>query len=44
MDLHDTPAEAAFRAELRAWLEENLPADRRGLRGGEQRFDGSFGR
>jgi len=44
VDLHDTPAEAAFRAELRAWLEENLPADRRGLRGGEQRFDGSFGR
>ena len=25
MDLSDTPAEAAFRTELRAWLEENAP-------------------
>ncbi len=25
MDLHDTPAEAAFRAEVRRWLAENLP-------------------
>src|SRR5438105_6356606 len=34
MDLRDTPSEAAFRAELRAWLEENLPRDagRRGDR------------
>ena len=24
MDLRDTPEEAAFRAELRAWLETNL--------------------
>ncbi len=25
MDLHDSPEEAAFRAEARAWLEANLP-------------------
>ncbi|HVR30611.1 MAG TPA: acyl-CoA dehydrogenase family protein [Thermoanaerobaculia bacterium] len=25
MDLHDTPQEAAFRAEVRAWLDENVP-------------------
>ena len=29
MDLRDTPEEAAFRAELRAWLEENLPESSR---------------
>jgi len=44
VDLRDTPQEAAFRAELRAWLDENLPAERRGMRGGAQRFDDSFGR
>ena len=44
MDLRDTPEEAAFRAELRAWLETNLPEERRGGRGGAQRFDDSFGR
>jgi len=38
MDLRDTPEEAAFRAELRAWLEENLPEELRGHRGGEARF------
>ncbi len=27
MDLRDTPAEAAFRAELRTWIEENLGDD-----------------
>jgi alkylation response protein AidB-like acyl-CoA dehydrogenase len=40
MDLRDTPEEAAFRAELRAWLEENLPEDLQGHRGGAARFDG----
>jgi alkylation response protein AidB-like acyl-CoA dehydrogenase len=40
MDLHDTPEEAAFRAELRAWLEENLPEELQGHRGGAARFDG----
>ena len=44
MDLRDKPEEAAFRAELRAWLDANLPEDRRGSRGGAQRFDDSFGR
>jgi alkylation response protein AidB-like acyl-CoA dehydrogenase len=44
VDLRDTPDEAAFRAELRAWLDTNLPEERRGGRGGAQRFDDSFGR
>src|SRR6266852_6872824 len=44
MDLRDTPEEAAFRAELRAWLDDNLPEERRGWRGGEQRFGDAFGR
>jgi alkylation response protein AidB-like acyl-CoA dehydrogenase len=44
VDLRDTPEEAAFRAELRAWLDANLPEERRGWRGGEQRFGDDFGR
>ena len=44
MDLRDTPAEAEFRAELRAWLDANLPPERRGMRGGAERFDDDFGR
>jgi len=44
VDLRDTPEEAAFRAQLRSWLEANLPEDRRGWRGGEQRFGDDFGR
>jgi alkylation response protein AidB-like acyl-CoA dehydrogenase len=40
MDLRDTPEEAAFRAGLRAWLEENLPDELQGHRGGAARFDG----
>lgn len=40
MDLRDTPEEAAFRAGLRAWLEENLPPGLQGHRGGATRFDG----
>jgi hypothetical protein len=44
MDLRDTLEEAAFRAELRAWLEANLPEERRGSRGGEQRYNDGFGR
>jgi alkylation response protein AidB-like acyl-CoA dehydrogenase len=39
VDLRDTPDEAAFRAELRSWLEENLPEKLRGHRGGSARFD-----
>ena len=42
MDLRDTPEEAAFRSELRAWLDANLPEQRRGWRGGAQRFDDPF--
>jgi alkylation response protein AidB-like acyl-CoA dehydrogenase len=44
VDLRDTPEEAAFRAELRAWLDANLPEEKRGGRGGAQRFDDAFGR
>jgi len=40
MDLRDTPDEAAFRADLRAWLEEHLPDELQGHRGGAARFDG----
>ena len=42
MDLRDTPAEAEFRAELRAWIEANLPQDKRAGRGGAQRFEDPF--
>jgi len=44
VDLRDTPEEAAFRAELRTWLDANLPEEKRGGRGGAQRFDDPFGR
>jgi alkylation response protein AidB-like acyl-CoA dehydrogenase len=44
VDLRDTPEEAAFRSELRAWIDANLPEDKRGWRGGAQRFDDAFGR
>jgi alkylation response protein AidB-like acyl-CoA dehydrogenase len=40
VDLRDTPEEAAFRAEVRAWIEANLPEELRGHRGGAARFDG----
>jgi alkylation response protein AidB-like acyl-CoA dehydrogenase len=42
VDLRDTPDEAEFRAGLRAWIDENLPADQRGGRGGAQRFEDPF--
>jgi len=44
VDLRDTPEEAAFRAELRAWIDASLPDEKRGWRGGAQRFDDAFGR
>jgi alkylation response protein AidB-like acyl-CoA dehydrogenase len=44
VDLRDTHDEAEFRADLRAWLQANLPEERRGWRGGEQRFGDDFGR
>jgi len=40
MDFRDTPEEARFREEVRAWLETSLPDELRGHRGGEARFDG----
>ena len=39
MDLRDTPEEAAFRSEVRAWIAANLPAELRGRRFGERRFE-----
>ena len=42
MDLRDTPEEAQFRSELRAWIETNLPEEKRGGRGGAQRFEDPF--
>jgi alkylation response protein AidB-like acyl-CoA dehydrogenase len=42
VDLRDTPEEAKFRKELRTWVEANLPEEKRGGRGGAQRFDDPF--
>jgi len=42
VDLRDTPEQAQFRAEVRAWIDANLPDDKRGSRGGAQRFDDPF--
>ena len=42
MDLRDTQEEAQFRTDLRAWIEANLPLEKRGGRGGAQRFDDPF--
>jgi alkylation response protein AidB-like acyl-CoA dehydrogenase len=39
VDLRDTPDEAAFRSEVKAWIEANLPDELRGGRLGERRFD-----
>jgi alkylation response protein AidB-like acyl-CoA dehydrogenase len=42
VDLRDTPEEAQFRGELRGWIEQNLPEEKRGGRGGAQRFEDPF--
>jgi len=42
VDLRDTPEQAQFRAEVRGWIDANLPEDKRGSRGGAQRFDDPF--
>jgi alkylation response protein AidB-like acyl-CoA dehydrogenase len=39
VDLRDSPGEAAFRSEVRAWIEENLPDELRESRGGARRFE-----
>jgi len=39
MDLRDTPDEAAFRAEVRAWLEANIPTELTGPRSGEAEYE-----
>ena len=39
MDLRDTPGEAAFRAEVRAWLEANIPTELTGPRSGEAEYE-----
>jgi len=40
MDFRDTPEEARFREEARAWFDANLADELRAHRGGEARFDG----
>jgi alkylation response protein AidB-like acyl-CoA dehydrogenase len=39
VQLRDSPEEAAFREEVRAWLADNLTDDLRGRRGGAARFE-----
>ena len=38
MDLRDTPEEAAFRAEVRVWLEANVPTELSGPRSNEEQY------
>ena len=38
MDLRDTPEEAAFRAEVRGWLEANVPSELSGPRSNEEAY------
>jgi alkylation response protein AidB-like acyl-CoA dehydrogenase len=39
VDLRDTPEEAAFRAEVRGWLEENIPTEMTGPRSSEADYE-----
>jgi alkylation response protein AidB-like acyl-CoA dehydrogenase len=40
VDFRDSPEQAAFREEVRSWIDEHLPDELRGHRGGGARFDG----
>jgi alkylation response protein AidB-like acyl-CoA dehydrogenase len=42
MDLRDTPEEAAFRAEARAWLEQNIPTEMSGPRSSEAAYEAAW--
>jgi alkylation response protein AidB-like acyl-CoA dehydrogenase len=42
MDLRDTPDEAAFRAEARAWLEQNIPTEVAGPRSSEAAYEAAW--
>jgi alkylation response protein AidB-like acyl-CoA dehydrogenase len=39
VDLRDTPEEAAFRTEVRGWIEENFPTDLAGPRSSEAQYE-----
>jgi len=39
VDLRDTPEEAAFRTEVRGWIEENFPTELAGPRSGEAEYE-----
>jgi alkylation response protein AidB-like acyl-CoA dehydrogenase len=42
VDLRDTPEEAAFRAEVRGWLEANIPTELTGPRSGEAAYEAAW--
>jgi alkylation response protein AidB-like acyl-CoA dehydrogenase len=42
MDLRDTPDEAAFRAEARAWIEQNIPTEMSGPRSSEAAYEAAW--
>jgi alkylation response protein AidB-like acyl-CoA dehydrogenase len=44
VDLRESAEEAAFRAEVRGWIAENLPEQLRGHRGGAARLEGNGAR
>jgi alkylation response protein AidB-like acyl-CoA dehydrogenase len=39
VDLRDTPEEATFRAEVRSWLEANIPSELTGPRSGDETYE-----
>ena len=44
MDLRDTPEDAAFRAEVRRWLEANVPSELSGPRSSEEEYERAWHR